>query len=59
MLLEAGADTTVTENMGKKTALHKACFKGDLAITKMLIEEGKADINALEKQGKTPLHLAL
>jgi hypothetical protein len=43
------------------TALHYACSSGpdDTEKIKLLLDEGGANINALNKAGKSPLHLAI
>uniref|UniRef100_A0A1I8N104 Uncharacterized protein n=1 Tax=Musca domestica TaxID=7370 RepID=A0A1I8N104_MUSDO len=40
------------------TALHYAARNGNEEICKLLINEGKADVNAVTKGGVTPLHRA-
>lgn len=40
------------------TALHYAARNGNEKICKLLIEEGKADVNAVTKAGATALHRA-
>lgn len=40
------------------TALHHACKKGYLDITKMLIERG-ADVDAVDSMNRSPLFYAL
>lgn len=40
------------------TALHYAARSGNVEICKLLLNEGKADVNAVTKGGATPLHRA-
>lgn len=40
------------------TALHYAARAGDLEICKLLLDEGRAEVNAVTKGGATPLHRA-
>lgn len=40
------------------TALHYAARNGNEKICKLLIDEGKADVNAVTKAGATALHRA-
>lgn len=40
------------------TALHYAARNGNEEICKLLLEEGRADVNAITKGGVTPLHRA-
>ncbi|XP_036329316.1 ankyrin repeat domain-containing protein 39-like [Rhagoletis pomonella] len=40
------------------TALHYAARNGNLEICKMLIEDGKVDVDAVTKAGATALHRA-
>lgn len=40
------------------TALHYAARNGNVEICKMLIEDGKADVDAITKAGATALHRA-
>lgn len=40
------------------TALHYAARNGNVEICKMLIEDGKADVDAITKSGATALHRA-
>lgn len=48
--------TTVADDAGD-TPLHIAAYKGQAAITKLLLENG-AKVNVADNQGLTPLHLA-
>ena len=40
------------------TALHLACTLGNLEIVKMLVEQGKCDIECSSDSGKQPIHYA-
>ncbi|HIX19129.1 MAG TPA: ankyrin repeat domain-containing protein [Candidatus Akkermansia intestinigallinarum] len=58
LLLELGADPNlVNENLD--TALHMAASNGLLRLTEALIRTPGVDVNAPQKQGLTPLALAL
>ena len=39
------------------TPLHRAAYKGHLSVVEYLVNQ-KADINAKDKDGKTPIQLA-
>ena len=41
-----------------KTGLHYACQEGHISIAKHLIEERGCDVNKVDRNGYTPLHLA-
>lgn len=56
LLLESGASVNVKETNGE-TALHAACFYGNLDSVKALVEHG-AEINITSNTGLTPLHEA-
>lgn len=43
----------------KHEPLHVACLGNWGSIVKYLLEEGKADMEAPDKNGKRPLHLAI
>jgi ankyrin repeat protein len=48
-----------TNHSKKQTPLHFACAAGHLNITKVLISEYKADLNACDKNGDMPQHIAV
>jgi ankyrin repeat protein len=56
LLLEFGATVT-----GDKTTtpLHIACFQGHLDVVNILTEHPLVDVEALDKDGRTPLHAAV
>ena len=58
MLLDAGADPNSLYPTGGQTSLHLAAFNGHLPVVELLIKRG-ADVNRLDKNGKTPLDYAL
>ncbi len=55
--MERGADVNSTENVFDRTALHMAAYYCHLDACKVLIEVGKADVNARDSFAckKTPL----
>lgn len=57
-LLERGADNNVTLGYNESTLLHMSIndFKRPMEVTQTLLESG-LDINALDKEGRTPLHV--
>ena len=40
------------------TALHWACARGEMAVARWLLDEARADPNAVNSEGATPLHAA-
>lgn len=56
LLCEAKADVELLN--GKNSATHLAASKGDVATLTMLVESFGAKHNALNKFGKSPIHLA-
>ena len=50
-------DPNIKNNKGD-SLLHWASLNGHLDIVKCLVEEGKADPNIKNKNGKTPLYIA-
>ncbi|MBI1215659.1 MAG: hypothetical protein GC185_07565 [Alphaproteobacteria bacterium] len=57
-LLKAGADPNIAHKYSGMTLLHIACDQGlDREVGKLI--EAKADLKAKDKQGRTPLHVAV
>ena len=56
-LVEKGADANWDENEGKWSSLHRAAWRGNLRITRRLVEAG-AQIEKKSKTGRTPLLIA-
>ena len=56
-LKELGANVKQLTNEGK-SALHIAAENEDLSMVQFLVEECNLDINAQDKKGLTPAHLA-
>jgi len=56
-LLAAEQDVNATDTTGL-TPLHLAAFRGNIKITKMLLDAPDIDINAQDKLGRTALHIA-
>ncbi|KAI9916741.1 hypothetical protein PsorP6_016989 [Peronosclerospora sorghi] len=54
LLLKAKTNVNVVD-MKKMTALHIAVGKGNLEIVQLLIETGRANVNAVDVKGNTPL----
>ncbi len=57
MLLHLGASVN-KRSFDDSTALHLAATEGNLSVLKILVEVGKADIDAKNKDGMTPLEAA-
>jgi ankyrin repeat protein len=55
--LEQGADVEAKDLMGGSTALSWACWKGHLAVARILLEHG-AEVDPTNKWGWTPLLMA-
>jgi ankyrin repeat protein len=53
LLIESGADLATKDEIGN-TVLHVACFQGAVDVVQLLID-AKADVNAQNHNGKTPL----
>ena len=56
LLLAYGADVNARNN--GETALHYAARRGSVINAKVLVEDGGADIDAKDRNGKTPLDIA-
>jgi len=61
-LLSAGADTAILSGNTGHTPLHRAAILGDAEMGRILVEEGEADVRAVENgpsgQKDTVLHLS-
>jgi ankyrin repeat protein len=57
-LLDDGGDPNVTD-YDKRTPLHLAAAEGHLEVCKYLVEQKKANVNALDRWGHTPLTEAI
>eukprot|EP00952_Eustigmatos_sp_NYUAD-ZCMA_P006245 26923-Eustigmatos_ZCMA.PRE.1 len=53
-LLDSGADINHRDLASRSTALHWACYKGNLEVVALLLSRG-ADGRVKEHQGRTPL----
>ncbi|XP_038988761.1 E3 ubiquitin-protein ligase KEG [Phoenix dactylifera] len=58
ILLAAGADPTVQDEINFRTALHTAAMINDAELVKIILEAG-ADVNVRNAQNIIPLHVAL
>jgi ankyrin repeat protein len=58
LLIEKGAGVNAKDKYNENTPLHMAVQEGYTEIAKLLIEKG-ADVNTLNKDGNTPLHIAI
>lgn len=57
-LLDGGADPNISDICHKnRKPLHFAVAKGNLAIVKLLVLKGTCDLNAVDTNGTTPLHI--
>ncbi len=57
ILLTAGANTTIGDQIGNRTALHYAAGSGSLSMTELFAQNGFI-IDAKNKEGETPLDVA-
>lgn len=57
LIVEVGIQATLARNRDGKTLLHSAVEKNNFRMAEYLIRKG-ADVNAGDKYGNTPLHLA-
>lgn len=58
LLLEHGVSVYPTDRLQQNTALHVAAQQGLDRVGRLLITKGEAPINALNKDGNAPVHLA-
>lgn len=58
ILVEAGADLNIQDSYDNSTALHLAVERNNTQIIKILVEAG-ADLNIKDKNGLTPLNIAV
>lgn len=56
-MLKGVANVSVPDKNGF-TALHEAVYKGDIDAVKCIIQCPMVDVNATDKYGKSPLHIA-
>ena len=55
-LIDQHADVNKPSKSTKKTPLHYACELGSTEVVKILVDKGKANVNALDYKGKPPLY---
>ncbi|XP_025102247.1 E3 ubiquitin-protein ligase MIB1-like isoform X2 [Pomacea canaliculata] len=58
LVINGGADVNMRNKRKNGTALHNACLTGKFATAEALLELG-ADVNVVDADGDTPLHLAI
>ena len=56
-LLWGGAQVQATDDFGM-TPLHCAAKQGDTQIAKMILQDGRVDVNVEDHRGRTPLYIA-
>jgi len=57
--IESGKiDINIGGGLEKKNALHYAVDAGHLDIVKLILEKGKANVNALTQENRSALHMA-
>lgn len=57
LLLGSGAATDVADEWGA-TPVHRAVLRGHRDVAERLLDTGIADVNAEDRQGERPLHIA-
>lgn len=58
-LCECGENVNERFGLSLQASLHEAARAGDLQVVKFLVEESKeADVNIVDANGRTPLHMA-
>jgi ankyrin repeat protein len=57
-LLESGSKVDAVD-VFHNTPLLTAVFLGHVGVSKLLIEEGKANVNVANQDGMTPLHYVI
>lgn len=59
LLIKAGARTSLQENVSGWNVFHKASAENTGLITLSVLMQEKSGLNQRDKQGKTPLHIAV